>query len=135
MAGAGLLYLDSSALVKLVLPEEETEALLAALQHWPDRVSSELAVVEVRRAAHRASDDPAVHRRAQEVLDALHLLSLDSTVLREAASLEPSELRSLDAIHLASALSLEEDLGALSVYDRNLRSAAEALSVRIVAPR
>lgn len=135
MAEAGLLYLDSSALVKLVLPEAETEALLAALQHWPDRVSSELAVLEVERAARRASDDPDVHRRAQDVLAAVHLLALDSAVLREAARLEPSELRSLDAIHLASALSLEEDLGALSVYDRNLRSAAEALRVPIVAPR
>jgi len=133
-SGTGLLYLDSSALVKLVLPEAETEALLEALHDWPDRVSSELAVVEVLRAAQRASDDPAVHRRAQDVLDALHLLSLDSTILHEAARLGSSELRSLDAIHLASALSLEEDLGGLSVYDRSLRKAARDLGVRIVAP-
>lgn len=133
-AEAGLLYLDSSALVKLVLPEDETEALLAALPEWPERVSSELALVEVNRAARRASDDPAVHRRAQDVLDGLHLLHLDSTILAEAARLEPPELRSLDAIHLASALALEDDLGALSAYDRNLRDAARERGITVLTP-
>jgi hypothetical protein len=133
-AGAGLLYLDSSALVKLVLPERETASLREVLLDWPERVSSELAVVEVLRAARRASDDPAVHRRAEGVLDGLHLLSLDSAVLREAARLAPTALRSADAVHLASALSLEEDLAGFSVYDRTLRAAAIELGVRIVAP-
>jgi hypothetical protein len=132
--GGGLLYLDSSALVKLVLPEDETVALREALFDWPERVSSELAVVEVLRAAQRASDDAEVHRRAEAVLDGLHLLSVESSILREAARLAPTALRSLDAIHLASALSLEEDLGGLSVYDPSLRKAALDLGLRIVAP-
>jgi predicted nucleic acid-binding protein len=132
--GAGLLYLDSSALVKLVLPEDETVALREALFDWPERVSSELAGVEVLRAAQRASDDAEVHRRAEAVLDGLHLLSVESSILREAARLAPTALRSLDAIHLASALSLEEDLGGLSVYDPSLRKAALDLGLRIVAP-
>ncbi|HLE83469.1 MAG TPA: type II toxin-antitoxin system VapC family toxin [Thermoanaerobaculia bacterium] len=130
----GLLYLDSSALVKLIVSEQETPALLSVLRDWPERVSSELALVEVGRAARRASNDPAVHRRAQDVLDAIHLLRLDVSILQQASRLQPAQLRSLDAIHLASALSLEGDLGALAAYDGPLRNAARALGVPVVAP-
>src|SRR4051794_5246450 len=107
-----ILYMDSSALVKLVLPEAESRALVAALEAWPARVSSELAGVEVIRAARRASPEPAVERRAEEVMAGIHLLKIDGDVLERAARLEPRTLRSLDAIHLASVLSLGEELGA-----------------------
>jgi predicted nucleic acid-binding protein len=101
-----LLYLDSSALVKLVLPEAESAALLESLAAWPERVSSELARVEVMRAARRASAGPIAERRAEEILAGLHLLKIDSDILGRASRLGPPALRSLDAIHLASALSL-----------------------------
>lgn len=129
-----LLYLDSSALVKLVLPERESDALLRSLADWPVRLSSELAAVEVVRAARRATTDPAVEQRAMEILSGLHLLKIDSNVLGRAPLLEPRTLRSLDAIHLASALSLGEDLGAVVVYDTLLATAAANLGLRVLTP-
>jgi uncharacterized protein len=134
MAARELLYLDSSALVKLVLPEAETPALLASLVDWPNRVSSEIALVEVRRAARRASAAEAVRRRAEEVLAGLHLLRLDLAILDQAARLEPESLRSLDAIHLASALALGADLGGFVAYDRPLAAAAKGAGLTVLAP-
>lgn len=129
-----LLYLDSSALVKLVLPETESAALLESLAAWPACVSSELARVEVVRAARRATIDPTVEQRAGEVLAGLHLLKIDDDILDRAARLEPRMLRSLDAIHLASALSLGEDLGAIAIYDNGFATAAAALGLKVLAP-
>jgi hypothetical protein len=129
-----LLYLDSSALVKLVLPEAESGALIGSLAAWPARVTSELATVEVLRAARRVSVDPAVAQRAEEVLAGVHLLKIDPDILSRAARLEPRALRFLDAIHLASVLSLGDDLGATAVYDGPLATAAAACGIAVVAP-
>jgi predicted nucleic acid-binding protein len=132
--GGELLYLDSSALVKLILPEAESGALLESLKSWPACVTSELARVEVVRAARRAAADPAVEQRAEEVMAALHLLRVDTEILDRAARLEPRTLRSLDAVHLASALSLGDDLGAIAVYDAALAAAAAACGLKVVMP-
>jgi predicted nucleic acid-binding protein len=129
-----LLYLDSSALVKLVLAEKESTALLAHCAAWPVRVTSEMARVEVLRAARRVSTDLAVEQRAGEVIAGLHLLRLDEEILDRAALLEPRTLRSLDALHLATALSLGRDLAAMAVYDSALAAAASACGVAVVAP-
>jgi predicted nucleic acid-binding protein len=129
-----LLYLDSSALVKLVLSEKESQALLESLSVWPVRVSSELARVEVLRAARRATAQPAAEKRAEEVMAGLGLLKIDSDILSAAARLEPRILRSLDAIHLASALSLGADLGAIVIYDGNMSTAAANCGLRVLAP-
>jgi uncharacterized protein len=132
--GGELLYLDSSALVKLVLPDTETQALLESLTAWPVRLTSELARVEVLRATRRATAQPAAERRAEEVLAGLHLLKIDSGILSGATRLELRSLRSLDAIHLASALSLGADLGAIVVYDHNMATAAAGCGLRVLAP-
>ena len=129
-----LLYLDSSALVKLVLPEAESTALLESLAAWPVRVASELAAVEVLRAVRRVTVDPALEQRAEEVLAGVHLLKIDSNILGQAARLEPRTLRSLDAVHLASALSLGDDLGAIVVYDGPFAAAATASGLQVLAP-
>lgn len=129
-----LLYLDSSALVKLVLPEAESAALLESLAAWPARVTSELARVEVMRAALRACAEAEVEQRAEEVMAGIHLLRLDGEILDRAARLEPRTLRSLDAIHLASALSLGEDLGAIAIYDNGFATAAAAIGLTVLAP-
>lgn len=129
-----LLYLDSSALVKLVLPEAESAVLLESLTAWPARLSSELSRVEVVRAVRRATADPAAEERAEQVMAGLHLMKIDSDVIGRAARLEPRLLRSLDAIHLASALSLGEGLGAIMVYDTGLATAAAACGLNVMAP-
>lgn len=129
------LYLDSSALVKLVVPEAESGALRGLLGAWPRRFSSALAAVEVVRAARLYSSAPALMRRASQLLARLVLIDVTADVLAHAASAEPATLRSLDTIHLASALSLGRDLGGFVTYDEHLAEAARAAGIPVLAPR
>jgi uncharacterized protein len=128
------LYLDSSALVKLVVPEQETSALRRLLRLWPRRSTSALAAVEVPRAARRHSNDAPVARRAEEVLAQIGQIAISREILSRAAELEPATLRALDAIHLVSALTLGRDLGALVTYDVDLEKAARSLGIDVLAP-
>jgi predicted nucleic acid-binding protein len=127
-----LLYMDSSALVKLIVPERESAALRHELRSWPERVSNVIAEIELERTARRFGG--VTVRRAREVLVRLTLVELDEAVRRRAAELRPPQLRTLDAIHLATALSLEHDLGALCAYDRRLTDAAVSTGVTVLAP-
>ena len=129
-----LAYLDTSAIVKLVRPEAETKALFIELARWPARVSSALARVELRRALRRADASAQDLRRAEATLDRLTLVDIDDEVLRRASALPDKELRALDAIHLATALSLGRELGAMLVYDVHLQEAARAGGLHVVAP-
>jgi predicted nucleic acid-binding protein len=128
------LYLDSSALVKLVVLEPESAALRAFLPRYGARLSSALADVEVPRALRRAGYGSAEQRRASEVLARIALVDLDRPLLRAAAALTPSSLRSLDAIHLATALSLGHDLAGVVTYDRRLSEAAIGARIEVWAP-
>jgi uncharacterized protein len=125
-------YLDTSAFVKLVVREPESDALVRALDEWPRRVSSSLLVVEAVRAAARVSEDAS--NRAEALLAGVTLLPPDLDLLRSAARLAPARLRSLDAIHLATALSLGAELGAFFAYDERLRAAAHAASIPPASP-
>lgn len=132
----GVCYLDASALVKLVLPESESQAILTSLaESKHQHVTSEVSAVEVIRAARRASKDQSVHRRAREVISAVHLLKLNSDILNNAASLDPPNLRALDAIHLSAALFLGSALRAMYVYDSALAQAAGAAGIPVLSPR
>jgi len=130
---ARLLYLDSSALVKLVIEEEESEALAKHLEAWPQRVTSAVGGVEVARAARRAGGTAALER-AREVLANVALIQLDTPLIAAAGSLGPARLSSLDAIHLATALALADDLGGFAVYDFALAAAARAAGASVVTP-
>lgn len=130
-----LLYLDSSALVKLVAREAETAALLALLEPRPEVVSSALARVEVLRAVGRASRWEKQRARAGEVLSRVTLVAVDDPILEAAASLRPEDLRSLDAIHLATALALRPEAEALVSCDARLNAAAKALGLAVLTPR
>jgi predicted nucleic acid-binding protein len=129
-----LLYLDASALVKLVAAEPETPALLSLLREQPDRISSALSIVELHRALRRAGAPPAEHRRAAEVLSRIALLRIDDAILGQAARLAPADLRSLDAIHLATALSVADDLAGFVAYDQRLSMAATRQRLRVLTP-
>jgi len=129
-----LIYLESSALVKLVVTEPESRALMETLRAWPDRISSALALAEVPRALRRAGFGAAERRRARDVLARVALVDVDRRILAAAAALDPATLRTLDAIHLATALALREDLGGLITYDRRLTAAAERAHVEVLAP-
>jgi len=131
---AELVYLDSSALVKLVVREPESDDLRAFLGENPAAVSSALAVTEVRRAIGRLSPRRSLSDRARLVLDGVALLEMELEILEKAASLLPAELRTLDAIHIASALSLGTDLLAFVSYDDRQRNAARKAGLPLVQP-
>ena len=133
MAGA-VLYLDASALVKLVVAEPETGALREEIARWPERASSAVSEVEVLRAVRRVTDEREPVRRAEEVLAALFLLEVDAPIRRLAGELDPGALRSLDALHLATALALGPDLGAFATYDLRLVDAARRHGLDVVRP-
>lgn len=126
-------YLDSSALIKLVVPEAESESLRAELRRWGRHASSALARTEVVRAAARV--DAAAREPAGRVVRALTLIFVTAEILDRAAGLEPLTLRSLDAVHLASALSLGRALGPVVTYDVRLGEAASTLGLDVLAPR
>jgi uncharacterized protein len=128
-----IVYLDSSAIIKLIFEEPETAALLEFLGAWPNRISSALARVEVLRTSSRLGE-PAVVRHAREILTGLHLVRADYGVLAAAAAVGPATLRSLDSIHLATAMSFGEELGGMIVYDRRLRRAARSAGLTVWAP-
>lgn len=130
----GILYLDSSAIVKVVAREPETPQMLDLLRDWPDRASTILARVEVIRALRRLRAGRDVHHRAEQVLARVGLIGTDDTVLNRAAVIDPPALRSLDAIHLTTALSIGDDLGGIATYDGRLARAAEALGVTVMTP-
>jgi predicted nucleic acid-binding protein len=129
-----LVYLDSSALVKLVVTEPESVALIEQLKAWPQRVSSALVLTELPRALARAGFGVAAYRRARELLGRTALVDVDRRILAAAAALEPNTLGTLDAIHLVTALTVREDLEAVVTYDRRLRTAAERAHLEVVAP-
>lgn len=126
-------YLDTSALVRLVVAEAETDALRAWLVGAErDAVSSDLARTELLRAVRRATPDRVVQARA--VLDAVTLLEVSTAIFEEAGRLDPVIVRSLDAVHLAAALSLGDDLEGLVTYDSRLAEAASANGIVVIAP-
>lgn len=127
-------YLDASAIVKLIVPEAETAALMATLADWPDRVSSVIARVEVHRALKRAGASPSQRARADAVLAGLVLVRVDEPVLAGAAALRDPDLRALDAIHLATALSLGDDPESFIAYDARLARAAAKQRLHVAHP-
>lgn len=133
MSVSSVVYLDSSAIVKLIFDEPETDALQRFLADRPSRFSSVVARAEVIRAARSVGDDLVVGR-AHDVLDGLDFIELDSQTVRRAAGVEPRSVRTLEAIHLAAALSLEPDLAGIVVYDTRLAAAARAAGLTVWAP-
>jgi predicted nucleic acid-binding protein len=129
---AEVAYLDSSALVKTVVRERESTALRRFLRTVPVHASSSLAVTEVLRAVRRS--DAAATPKAQEVLRRIVVLALTDDVLLEAGLLDPPELRTLDAVHLAAAKALGDDLVAVVTYDERMAVAAERLGFPVAAP-
>lgn len=129
-----MIYLDSSAITKVLVEEPNS----AALQRWLElrphsaRASSEIASVEVIRACRRVS--PALADEAELLLADWDLIFLDQSIIHRAARVDPPHLRSLDAVHLTSALSVKSDLTAFVTYDRKLGSAARAAGLAVATP-
>ena len=125
-------YLDTSAFIKLVRSEPESSALRAQIASGGALVSSALLLVEGRRAARRYGR--LALGRTRTALTTITLLPIDDATLESAADIDPAELRSLDALHLAAATSLREDLARFYCYDARLSGAAAARGLEVHAP-
>jgi hypothetical protein len=129
---AGVVYLDSSALVKMVVAEPESAALRRFLRRHPRRLSSALARTEVIRVVRHLG--PKATARARQVVQRIDLVRLDDAMLDAAAALDAAILRSLDAIHLASAQSVAAELEAIVTYDARMAASAQLLGLPVIAP-
>jgi predicted nucleic acid-binding protein len=128
-------YLDASALVKLATSEPETQALRDHLARSVIRITSRLATVEVARALRRRGrDSGALAGDIAKVFEGLAMVELSDSVAAAAGGVDPVTLRPLDAVHLASALSLGDEGTSLVTYDARLADAARAAGLEVVAP-
>jgi len=118
--------------VKLVLREREEGALRAEMAEWDGYVSSALLGVEAVGASRRCRAEYASD--ARDWLRDVALIPLEEALLDGATALNPPVLRSLDALHLATALSIRDDIGAFLTYDRRLAEAAEQHGLPVAAP-
>jgi uncharacterized protein len=127
-----LAYVDTSAFVKLVVPERESHALLAATEAWQLASSALLEVEAVRAVRRRVPDREAAVRTR---LGSVEMVDIGAPIREAAASLPDLDLRPLDAVHLATALSLRDHLGAFFVYDKKLIAAARAHGLPVTVPQ
>lgn len=126
-----LAYLDASALVKLVIEEPESVALNRWYVEAERLVTSRLGVVETIRASARRQFD-AVHR--DRILTDVEVVEVSLAIAGVAAALEPATIRTLDAIHVATGLTLVPDLDAFVTYDDRLAEAARSVGLPVVRP-
>ena len=127
-----VLYVDSSALVKLVISEAESEALAEHVSDDAVLATSRIAIVEVPRAASVANPSAEARTEAQRVVESCLLVDVTDRLLRRAARHTSATVRTLDAIHLASAEHVEPD--EMIVYDRRLREAAVHIGLPVAHP-
>jgi predicted nucleic acid-binding protein len=129
-----MFYLDSAAIVKLVHPEAESETLRSWLAERAETgwVSSVLAEVESFRALARHS--PGASGRLPAVLDLIEMVEIDPAIRIAARAIAPATVRSLDAIHLATALRFGEQLTSFVTYDKRLADAADGAGLRVDMP-
>ena len=115
-----------------MIDEPETEALRALLAETPRQIASAIVEIEVPRAVRRAA--PELVPSAVQVVSQINVVEPGVAVRALAASLDPPTLRTLDAIHLATALEARAELEAFVTYDGRLAAAAEAEGLEVLAP-
>jgi uncharacterized protein len=136
---AGILYVDTSALLKLLVREAESAVIEQELVLWPNLATSIVTEVELPRAVARAREDrpDAVIDGSlilQGVVASAAIIELDQDIVAAARRVGPVHVGALDAIHIASALSLDKDLAGVATYDIRMTDALERLDVTVLAP-
>ena len=132
MSAEKVWYIDSSAIVKLVAREPESAALRRFLERRRPLVASALVRTEVSRAVLTLGD--AFLRRANDVLSRIELVRINSRVLSDAGILQPAALRSVDAIHMATAALFGDTLSGVITYDGPMTDAARLYGWKVSAP-
>jgi predicted nucleic acid-binding protein len=129
-------YLDASAIVKLGTAESESLALRTWLRERGPVLTSRVSTVEVARAIRRKAGSGVDRGRAaaREAFTSVALTELDTGIADRAAEIGPASLRALDAIHLATALALGDELAVFVTYDTRLADAARAVGLEVIAP-
>lgn len=129
MAG---IYVDTSALGRVVLGEPDAQAIRARLAQFDPWLASELLVVELRRLGRRKGVLP----QAERTLAAVNLVPLTRAMRERASRLDPVEVRSLDAIHLCTALDLHTagSIGAVLTCDQQLQAGCQHHGIGVEAP-
>jgi predicted nucleic acid-binding protein len=125
-----------------VIEEAESAALKHAAESWIEQISSAIVLTEVERAlrwqldvgAVSATEGQAVIQTMRDALGRIALLDADAATLRLAGALDPQRLRSLDAIHVATALSVRDEIDRFVTYDRRLADAAIANGLTVLSP-
>ena len=132
--GGRYAYLDASAIVKLVVVEDETGALERDVADRPGLLTSRPGVTEVRRAAHRSGGRRLI-QQAEDVIASFVVVDVTAVMFDRASDLAPATLRTLDALHLASALSVDLPLLDFITYDARLADAARRHGLAVAVPR
>lgn len=130
-----MIYIDTSAMTKLLVAEAESPALIDWIGERGDEpfVTSALGRVELMRTAAR-DGSPGIVERALHLLDGLDILPITGNVIAVAETIGPATLRSLDAIHLASAAQIRSELTAFVAYDARLLAGCQAIDIPTAAP-
>ncbi len=137
---AGILYVDTSALLKLLVREEESIAIERELVQWPSLATSVVTEVELPRAVARAREDrpDAVIDGSlvlQGIIASAAIVELTDDIVASARNVAPVHVGALDAIHIASALSLDTELAGVATYDNRMKDALIRAGANVVAPR
>jgi uncharacterized protein len=129
-----MIYLDSAAVVKLVHAESESQALRDWLYERADSGWTSSVLVEIESSRALARYAPAAVVRLHPVLDLIDMVDLDASVRILAQTVKPATVRSLDAIHLATALRIRSRLTSFVTYDKRLADAAREAGLPVDAP-
>ena len=134
-----ILYVDTSALLKLLVREAESAAIERELLTWSELATSVIAEVELPRAVVRAREerpDAVIDGSVvlQGVLSSAAIIPLSEGVAVAARKVKPVHVGALDAIHIASALSLGEQLAGVTTYDKRMQDALQPLGISVIAP-
>lgn len=125
-------YLDTSAFLKLITVEDESPAMRSWFRSHTSIWSSHLLRTEALRAGARLGITSNI---IEDALDTISLILPSSTTFLVAGQLFPATLRSLDALHLAAAMEIGDDLEGMVAYDGRLIQAALAISVNVFSPQ
>jgi predicted nucleic acid-binding protein len=125
-------YLDTSAFLKLLVTEDESEAMRAWFLSHDSVWSCQLLHTEALRAGARLGIGATV---IEDALETVSLVLPSVATFYVAGQLSPASLRSLDALHLATAMELGDDLEGIVSYDARLTDAARGASLKVLIPR